>query len=212
MRFVTMNTLIDGRSYQAALHTGAMGRPQHSGSRLNEFMSIVDQVVGKQPEISDLPLTGCQLNGVDLLIILTRRYTPQFRFSDEEYTGIKDYLSGGGSLLLLTNHAPFAKNDRHLIRRIGKPYGVSVYGNRGHQGQMEIGRDNIKCHPITEEVSSLWFRNSHILSCSSREDVNILATIPELSPPNNVFAVAIEGNGRIVYCSLTFGRRLRCKH
>lgn len=200
-----MNTLLDGRSWQAALHTGAVPRPpdypQHTGRRLTEFMAMIERVVGEPPHVSNLPLTAKQLAAVDLLVILTRRRDkPRFRFSQKEYQGIEDHLSSGGALLLMTNHAPLAENDRQLIHKIAAQYGVSVYGREGFLGQggTRIGSDDIRPHSITEGVSAMYFRTSHILTCRSHEDVNILATIPGRAAPNNVFALAIDGAGRIV--------------
>lgn len=196
-----MKTLIDGRSYQAALHMGAMRRPQHTGRRLNEFLAMVEEALGEPARISDLCLTAERLAGVDLLVILTRRRDdPAFRFSPEEHEGIDGHLTAGGALLLMTNHAPFAENDRKLIAKIAGPYGVSVHGRTGFRAQSEtwVGAADIGFHAITELVSALYFRNSHILTCRPHESVSILATIPGLPAPNNVFALAIDGTGRIV--------------
>ena len=196
-----VQTLIDGRSYQMALHKGALGRPAHKGRRLNGLLAMVEEVLGEPPRVSELPLTAKGLEDVGLLIILTRRRDePDFRFCRDEFQGIEGHLRTGGALLVMTNHAPYAENDRVLINQVAGRYGVSVGGLEGIRGQGEthIEGDDIKSHPITKGVQALHFRSSHILSCSPRERVSILATIPGLSAPHNVFAVAIDGPGRMV--------------
>jgi hypothetical protein len=196
-----LKTLIDGRSYQAALHMGTIvGRPEHTGRRLNGFLAIVESVLGEPARISDAHLTAKQLAGVDLLVILTRRRDgPSFQFSHEEYRGIEGHLESGGALLLMTNHAPFAENDRKLIGSLGRQQGVSVYRRKGLQGQgaIRVDGDCIKPHPVTEGVRALTFGSSHILTCRPRKGASILATIPGRRAPNNVFALAIDGPGRV---------------
>jgi hypothetical protein len=195
-----LKALIDGRSYQAALHRGAMARPAHGGRRLNAFLAIAEGVLGEPPQTSDLPLTAARLVGVDLVVILTRRPGPAFRFSQKEYRGIEGHLSSGGALLLMTNHAPYDEHDRQLIRKVGAAYGVSVCGGAGRrrQGEMRIDGNDIRRHPITEGVRALHFRSSHILTCRPQAGVSILATIPGRAAPGNVFALTIDGVSRMV--------------
>lgn len=89
-----MVTLIDERSYQAALLTGTLpGRP-HVGVRLNEFMAVVQAVTGQAPTIGPLAQPPGGYAGVHLIVILTRRPAPAFRFSAPEIAAIQPHVSG----------------------------------------------------------------------------------------------------------------------
>lgn len=101
--------------------------------------------------------------------------------------------------MLLTNHSPFAQNDRVLVRAVGQQYGIAVSGFHGYQGgQRDILGANIGHHPATQGIGHLYFRNSHILSYGNHANVDLLATIPGLPTPNNAFAVAVDSVGRVV--------------
>jgi hypothetical protein len=59
---------------------------------------------------SSYPITTLQLSDVNVYISMTRYFTEPFAYQAGELAALQGFVSGGGGLLLLSNHGPFKSN------------------------------------------------------------------------------------------------------
>lgn len=100
-----MNILLDSNGLQVRAH---MNQEAVKGKRITTFLETLESIFD-EPKVtfSKGLIHKDALSGYDLLIILTRIET----FEPEERDGIYEFVCDGGNLLLMSNHAPYHKND-----------------------------------------------------------------------------------------------------
>jgi hypothetical protein len=201
-----MKFLIDTRSLQAATHFGKLGEwknkavpknfIQARGERLSGFLRVIEDVSGVTPEPSPgLPNELCSsyLDSYACLVLTTRI----FMLSREEIEDIRKFVTAGGSLLVMSNHPPFNKRDNKLATAFGFNFLSPVYPwDMGQMGVTTIQGDDLGQHPITKELEQgIVFNNSCRIAISETAIATILAYLPKESPPENIFALAMERSG-----------------
>ncbi len=114
-----MKFLIDTRSLQAATHF------RNGGERLSSFLTMVEEISGTPPEPSPgepNELRSSLLKTCDCLVLTTRPFL--WPLSPEEIEDIGNFVEGGSSLLVMSNHPSltgtsdndFVTNDNELAR------------------------------------------------------------------------------------------------
>ena len=209
-----MKYLIDTRSVQAAIHYGVYGEStaaavrenynKSSGLRLSRFLKHIEAVSGELPEPShgrENELQLAYLNQYDGLVLTTRMY----HFSQVELEHIRQFVEGGASLLVMSNHPPFDQRDDKLARLFGFSFKAPMYPwHGGHYGVTTIHEGDLGDHPITQTLANrVIFNNSCRIVINDAANAIVLAKLPEESPPENVFALAIDRplgakSGRVV--------------
>ena len=107
------------------------------------------------------------LKGIDILVIsnalgdvMSNPNASKPAFSEEECDTVRDWVRGGGSLLLIADHAPMGEANEILSRRFGvdmskvytiDPIHADLTGG-GNEGWIVYSRENglLEKHPITE--------------------------------------------------------------
>ena len=209
-----MKFLIDTRSAQAAVHYGVFGDSAPAGvrevynishgRRLSQFIGLIEEISGVLPDPSpglENELRLPYLSKYDCLVLTTRIY----QFSQEELHDIRKFVENGSSLLVMSNHPPFDERDDKLGRTFGFSFKSPMYPwHGGRYGLTTIRQNNLGNHPITESLSEgIIFNNSCRIALDGIEKAIVLASLPEESPPDNIFALAMDGlsesqSGRIV--------------
>ncbi|MEJ2181509.1 MAG: hypothetical protein P8Y28_14010, partial [Gammaproteobacteria bacterium] len=122
-----------------------------------------------------------------------------------ELEDIQKFVERGSSLLVMSNHPPFDERDDRLARTFGFSFRSPTYPwHGGHYGVTTIRENSLGDHPITESLSDgIVFNNSCRITLEGAENTVILASLPDESAPENIFALAIDGlsepgSGRIV--------------
>jgi hypothetical protein len=111
------------------------------------------------------PFTAASLKGVRVLVIsnaLGAGATPSTdtsppAFTDDECTAVADWVRGGGSLLLISDHTPMGEANAPLAAKLGvaKGRGFVLAADPAHRGtgpsQLVFSRANglLRDHPIT---------------------------------------------------------------
>jgi len=209
-----LKVLIDTRSLQGAYHFGRLGKladddkykeaKYSEGKRLKTFISIIQKETGFSPTPTkgdakelQLPL----LKEYNTLLILTRL----FFLSLSELTDIKEFVRGGGNLLLMSNHPPFNEFDNPLAETFGFTFESPTYPwHRGGYGLTCIMGDNLNAHEITRNLEhGIIFNNSCRIRILKDHGYKVLATLPEEPGPNNIFALELdmkfgENSGRVI--------------
>jgi len=209
-----MKFLIDTRSVQAAIHYGLFGESPTANVgendkkscelRLSQFLKLIEEVSGNLAERSrgqENELQLAYLRKYDCLVLSTRIYL----FSQTELEAIRKFVEGGSSLLIMSNHPPYDERDDKLARILGFSFRSPIYPwHGGHYGVTTIRENNLGDHPIVESVAKgITFNNSCRIALKGAENAIILASLPEESTPENIFALAIDRpygskSGRIV--------------
>lgn len=201
-----MRFLIDTRSVQAAVHYGAIGEDtpeavredydKARGQRLRALLGLIEEISGHAPEASqghEDELRLPYLSRYDCLVLTTRTHL----FSQAELKDIQSFVKNGASLLIMSNHPPFDERDNRLARLFGFAFKSPIYPwHGGYHGRTVIGQHDLGDHPITESCGEgIMFNNSCRIVLEGAGNAIILARLPEESPPENIFALAIEGEG-----------------
>ncbi|MBU1626966.1 hypothetical protein KKB18_06310, partial [bacterium] len=125
--------------------------------------------------------------------------------SEKELKDIKEFVTNGGNLLVMSNHPPFNEYDNPLARSFGFSFKSPTYPwHRGGYGLTNIKGQNLSSLEITQNLKQgLIFNNSCRIKLDKDSEIDILATLPEESDPLNIFAIAIdntfgESSGRVV--------------
>jgi len=213
-----MRVLIDRKSLQAHAHK------TRGKNRLGAFLKVVGAASGVKPEFSDGAegeLQPRRLSAYKLLVVLTRR--PILPFDIDELLAIEDFVRKGGSLLLMSNHAPLKHNDPDFIKHdkeLARIYGVILDGP-AYKGKfaesglhVEVGGKwwpcahiegrNLVTHSITEGLDEgVLFDDSCRMRLARGSRAEVLATLPGVTEDAGIFAVALDnpcGNssGRVV--------------
>ncbi len=137
--------LVDANGLQARQHLDAVNRGSTKG-RLTTFLDAIG-AFGTIGFSSDAGISGAELSSANLLIITTR--PQQSPYSAAEIRTIHDFVAGGGSLLLMTNHSRIAS----------KPSGPSFTEQDGRLADVFGVRLLDVCFqsPIPGELTSLQF-------------------------------------------------------
>lgn len=127
---------------------------------------------GYQVESSADPFTPGSLENVDVLVIanalaeqsVRRPVLPTFSaFSPDEITAVRDWVEGGGALLLIADHMPWAGSAASLADAFGFLFADGFLFKENGQGEFafETGDGSLSDHPILhgrdpgEEVDSV---------------------------------------------------------
>ena len=101
-------------SYPKGISNGN-GAPLVTGMRLNTLLGAIKSIglSSRAPwnvSFTRPPIDASQLDGIQVYISLTRYKTPPFAYTSEELECIRDWVSHGGNILLMTNHGGFPNN------------------------------------------------------------------------------------------------------
>ena len=198
-----MRIIFDSNSLQTKVHLGFKVRPEWEeakGRRLTTLLETVEEAVpGASVEFYDGKYTRDALADCGALVFLTRKEP----FDPEELEAIHAFVTGGGGLLIMSNHGDHAEYDCVLAVRFGFRFEPSFFRIPGP----ELGRmsgDLLGDHPILKgeagepEIQELFTNTTcHITS----ESGTVLATLDErmkekfedLSPRGTIFALALDG-------------------
>jgi len=164
------------------------------------------------------------LTGVDVLVIANARSSSPGAsgFGADEIAAVRNWVSQGGSLLLISDHAPFGTAASRLAEAFGVNMGVGYVATqvgRGVSSQIHFGRSQLGNHPILSGIRSvqsftgqslsvppggtaLLVLPSDALEVSSADDIRALAEghrVPARSAAGRARAVALPfGKGRVV--------------
>jgi hypothetical protein len=125
--------------------------------------------------VSNRTFTTGSMTGVDVLVIANARNLTAIAagdiskpaFTEEECDVVQDWVRGGGSLLLIADHAPFGNANESLARRFGVMMGKGWAFDRASTGgittQLVFSRENglLGTHQIlrgrnsSEEIKSI---------------------------------------------------------
>ena len=101
-----MRVLIDSLGLQAQVHL-------EDGRRLSVFLSTIKQIAGCSIKFStSSPLTSLELSDCDVLVVTTR-YPREHAYSQGERTVVRDFVSNGSGLLLMSNHGDLPGYNPH---------------------------------------------------------------------------------------------------
>ena len=101
-----MKVLIDSWGLQAQVHL-------EDGRRLGVFISALEQIPGFSVGFStDSPLACEELGDCDVLVITTR-YPAEHAYTQPERAAVRDFVGGGGGLLLMSNHGDLPGSNPH---------------------------------------------------------------------------------------------------
>jgi hypothetical protein len=169
--------------------TSQVERQTITGTRLNTFYGALTSVFGESgsqgagspmsfsPSTSAgyAPISSGLLNGKKLFAVLTRwNYTPTPNqptgyapFSSGEISAIKQFVSGGGGLLLMSNHGPFppkpgqqkivwCENDAALAAAFGFTLNKVYIGMKPSFHLLEMGASNFINNPRIANVAQIF--------------------------------------------------------
>jgi len=162
--------------------------------------------------ISTDPITSEQLEGINVLAILTRaaidgkKDSSTYAYSNDEITAITNFVGAGNGLLLISNHPNFGVNDALLAESFGitidttsfisMPISLMTGGEHTRPMMVMSGFDLNKCDPklsgLFLGVDSLSTHDACGIS-SSASGATWLATFPS----GAVFQ-PINGRGEII--------------
>lgn len=185
-----MNILFDKGSSQVQVQL-------ETGSRLNTLFAAIE-AEGWTHAIGPDRIDDAALEGVDCLAILTRRRATQpgttnpfpddwdFAYTPGELDSIERFVTGGGGLLLISNHGPFNARDtfdwsvydKVLAARFGVAINPAAYQSRTPPLTMD-GPDlgtGPAVQPILDGVTSIVVHNSCAVSMGDPE--RSIAIIP----------------------------------
>jgi hypothetical protein len=97
------------------------------------------------------PITTEALRGLDVLVIANARADTGSAFSDQEIATLRDWVAGGGGLLLIADHAPFGSAARNLARAFGVDMGggyVATQAQDGVTSRIRFSGSQLGEHPI----------------------------------------------------------------
>lgn len=189
-----MRILFDSKSTQVQVQV-------ETGKRLN---TLFDAITGQgwTYSLSTDPLTSEELEEYDVLAILTRRRATQkgftnpfppdtsFAYTPEEVAAIQELVSGGGGLLLISNHGPFptAPNDNQTEndKVLANAFGVSLFPAAfmaPNSKEMKISGSSLSTDPaitstILNGVSSIVTHNSCAIAAQPGTTATVIASIP----------------------------------
>ncbi len=113
-----MRVLFDSRSLQVKVHLA-------DGIRLETLIAAIEGE-GSTVEASGDRLTPDALRGFDVVVVPTRDATDGNGYTDRELESLDGFVTGGGGLLLMSNHGPLpeapydhTKYDRELAGAFG---------------------------------------------------------------------------------------------
>src|SRR4051794_9008885 len=100
------------------------------------------------------------LTGVDVLVIANARSSSPgaSAFGADEIAAVRDWVSQGGSLLLISDHAPFGTAASWLAEAFGVNMGVGYVAaqqGRGVTSQIHFDRSELGNHPILSGIRSV---------------------------------------------------------
>lgn len=129
-------------------------------------------------------------------------------FTPLEVEAVRDWVSGGGALLLIADHRPFAGAAETLGRAFGIRFLDGVVTRRGGDGDIVFRRSEATLidDPITQGIDDV----ATFTGCSFELDTNgrpLLVLGPEMySSPKEDAPNAVLVSGRLQGAVLTFGR------
>lgn len=199
--------VFDRHALQSRAHLGIAGRDAGARSQ-GRLRDLIDTLEANLP-CSVAFTQGNRIREEDLqdtavLVIPTRdQDTP---FADSELEAIEEFVTGGGGLLLMSNHPEFTKHDRVLAERFGISVEETCFTLRGQRVTISSAQLN-HGHPIIsggeegQAIDSLVINNC----CTVAADhADVLVRLPpgldycmgrNLKSDNRAFAVALPAQG-----------------
>jgi len=115
---------------------------------------------GYQVRASTARFSASALGGATVLVIANARSPAPgaSAFAADEITAIRDWVSGGGALLLISDHAPFGTAASRLAEAFGVNMGtgyVAVRDGRGVTSQIRYDGRELGQHPIMAGIGSV---------------------------------------------------------
>lgn len=106
---------------------------------------------GYRVRASNARLTPGALSGIDILVIANARAPAGSAFDEDEIAALKQWVEGGGSLLLISDHAPFGRAAAALARAFGVDMGTGYAVTRQDgaiTANIEFSGKALGDHPI----------------------------------------------------------------
>ncbi|OLS28988.1 MAG: hypothetical protein ThorAB25_17490 [Candidatus Thorarchaeota archaeon AB_25] len=131
-------------------------------------------------------LTADRLAPYDVLILVY----PDLNYTSAEMTAVENWVSGGGSLLVL--------GDRTGM--IGPNRGDITINNLLQNFDMSLGTSNILGNALMDPETHVTLENSPSITCGNRNYVNVIGSaVPIWTDAGNVVIAAQEfGSGRVI--------------
>ena len=147
-----------GRGTRASSSTRPTTTSTPPAGRYKPFAELITsdgyQVIAQQDKF-----TRDVLQKGDILVIANalsaEEWTPDPAFTDAECDAVRDWVKDGGSLLLITDHAPFGSAAEGLAKRFGVKLSTGAVGDpknsEGGETSLVFSRQNhlLGDHPIT---------------------------------------------------------------
>jgi hypothetical protein len=122
------------------------------GGRYAPFGKLLE-ADGYKVQASSAPFSAASLKGVDVLVIANALPAVPGAFSEAEIAAVRQWVEGGGSLLLIADHAPFGR----AASALGAAFGVEMgtgYAVARQAGKItaniEFAGDALGDHPILD--------------------------------------------------------------
>ena len=106
---------------------------------------------GYRVRASNARFTPAALAGIDVLVIANARAPTGSAFDDDEIATLKQWVEGGGSLLLISDHVPFGRAAAALARAFGVDMGTGYAVTRQDgaiTANIEFSGKALREHPI----------------------------------------------------------------
>lgn len=140
------------------------------------------------------PFSAQSLQGVDVLVIANARSSnpAMSAFGRDEISAVRDWVDKGGSLLLISDHAPFGTAASRLAEAFGVNMGVGFVVARTHgtiSSQILFLKDGLGQHPITNGRDPSEHVHS-VLSFTGQSLGLAPGVVPLLALPSDALEVA----------------------
>lgn len=94
------------------------------------------------------------LSGASLLIIANAETDGNSAFTPDEIAAVREYVEGGGSLLLIADHMPYPLAVQDLAANFGAEW-LNVYSDNTHDGRVTRRSGDLVDDPITGDVTRI---------------------------------------------------------
>ncbi len=209
-----MRVLFDGLGLQAMVHL-------EEGTRLRTVVSALEALADAVDFTIDGPLTRSALAGYDVLISTTRHPADAHAYTEEELVALREFVKGGGGLLLMSNHGDlpgsnavdWTRHDAVLAREFGVKL-ERTWFESANPGALSsfTGNELLRGHPIIEggaghRVASIVVNNCSSTIRAGHALVALSASMRDLRGGRpaaaRLFALALDktdavGGGRVI--------------
>jgi len=109
---------------------------------------------GLRVNANDNVFNDATLENVGLLIVANAEAESGSAFSEEEIAAVRQYVEGGGALLLIADHMPYPLAAQDLASAFGAEW-LNVYADNTHDGRMTRRSGDLVDDPITGDVTRI---------------------------------------------------------